>query len=134
MKQNHGYEINFSENKIIVTKHFLKEAGIIGSAAYIELAQVRSDFPDFRIVPREITKKPDKKTYGKLTYEAMKDFIVAQEENNAPTVLAEFDRIQQLSTIHSGPYAFVKNWFLKRYGDEFKNDDSTSETITISNN
>lgn len=129
MKQNHGYEINFSENKIIVTKHFLKEAGTIGSAAYIELAQVRSDFPDFQIVPREISKKQDKKTYGKLTYEAMKEFITAQEEDNAPTVLAEFDRIQQLSAIHSGPYAFVKAWFLKRYKDVFEKKEETAEAM-----
>ena len=129
MKQNHGYEIDFSENQIIVTKHFLKEAGIIGSPAYTELAQVRSDFPDFRIVPREITKKPDKKTYGKLTYEAMKEFITALEEDNAPTVLAEFDRIQQLSAIHSGPYAFVKAWFLKRYKDVFEKKEETAEAM-----
>ena len=124
-----NYEFDYSKKQIVVSKSFLKEAGIIGSAAYIELAQVRSDFPDFQIVPREISKKQDKKTYGKLTYEAMKEFITAQEEDNAPTVLAEFDRIQQLSAIHNGPYAFVTAWFLKRYNDVFEKKEETAEAM-----
>ena len=133
MKQNHIYKINYEENQIIVTKSFLKEAGIIGSAAYTELVQIRKDFPDYRIVEREINKKNDKRTYGELTYKKMSEYIEAREGDNAKMVLDEFERVQQLSKIHSGPYAFVKNWFLNRYGDEFKNDDSTSETITINN-
>jgi hypothetical protein len=64
MKQNHGYEINYIENTIVVTKSFLKKAGTIGSKEYNELAKVRRDFPDFRIQQREITKKQGKKTYG----------------------------------------------------------------------
>ncbi len=67
MKKTAGYEINYIENTITVTKKFLKDAGIIGSAAYNELARVRKDLPDFQIVQREITKKQGKKTYGKLT-------------------------------------------------------------------
>lgn len=53
MKQNHGYEINYIENTIIVNKSFLKKAGTIGSKEYNELAKVRRDFPDFRIQQRE---------------------------------------------------------------------------------
>ena len=96
MKKNTGYEINYIENTITVTKKFLKEAGIIGSAAYTELARVRKDLPDFQIVQREITKKQGKKSYGKLTYKVMGEFIEAQEEENASVVLAEFQRVQQL--------------------------------------
>ena len=47
MRHTHGYEINYIEGKIIVTKSFLKEAGVIGSTAYTELAQVRKDYPEF---------------------------------------------------------------------------------------
>ena len=127
MKQNHGYEINYVENKIIVTKKFLKEAGIIGSNAYKELAQVRKDYPDFTIVQREIAKKNDKKTYGKLTYERMAEFIEAQEAENAPAVLAEFKQMQVLSKFQSGSYAYVKTWFLKRYEDEFTKEETEEE-------
>ena len=119
MAKKNGYEINYIENTITVTKSFLKEAGTIGSPAYIELARVRKDLPDFQIVQREITKKQGKKTYGKLTYKVMEDFIAVQEEGNAPAVLAEFQRVQQLSKIQAGSYAYVKTWFLTRYKEVF---------------
>ncbi|MBR4235846.1 MAG: hypothetical protein IKR85_07275 [Clostridia bacterium] len=119
MAKKNGYEINYIENTITVTKSFLKEAGIIGSAAYNELARVRKDLPDFQIVQREITKKQGKKAYGKLTYKVMGEFIEAQEEENASVVLAEFERVQMLSKVQSGSYAYVKTWFLNRYKDVF---------------
>lgn len=118
------YEINYTEKTITVTKSYLKEAGIIGSAAYNELAQVRKDLPDFQIVQREIAKKPGKKTYGKLTYQVMEDFISVQEEENAPAVLDEFERVKALSKVHAGQYAFVKTWFLNRYKDVFTQKES----------
>ena len=57
MKQTHNYEVNFAEQKIIVTKKFAKAAGVIGSMQYKELAQIRRDFPDFTIELREIKRK-----------------------------------------------------------------------------
>ncbi len=120
MKKNSGYEINYIENTIDVTKSFLKEAGTIGSAAYTQLAQLHKDLPDFQIIPREISKKQGKQTYGNLTYKVMEEFITAKEEDNATVVLAEFKRVQTLSKIQSGSYAFVKTWFLKRYKEEFE--------------
>lgn len=119
MKNTHSYEINYVENTIVVTKKFLKEAGIIGSTAYNDLARVRKDLPDFQIVQREIAKKQGKKTYGDLTFKRMADFIAAYDEENADNALAEFERVKQLSKAHSGSYAFVKTWFLNRYKDEF---------------
>ena len=49
MKHNHNYEINYIEGKIIATKSFLKEAGVIGSTAYTELAQVRMTILNSRL-------------------------------------------------------------------------------------
>ena len=117
-----GYEINFSEMTIIATKSFLKEAGIVGSTAYNALTRVRTELPDFKVVPREITKKKSKKNYGKLTYKVMEDFIVVQEMKNAPAVLAEFQRVKELAKVHAGQYAFVKTWFLNRYKDAITQD------------
>lgn len=119
MKSSNGYAIDYIENTITVTKKFLKEAGVIGSPAYKELAQVRKDLPHFQIVQREIAKKQGKKTYGKLTYEVMREFIEVKEEEYASDVLKEFEQIQKLSKIRSGSYAFVKSWFLTRYKEEF---------------
>ena len=123
MKKTQGYEIDYIENSIIVTKSFLKEAGIIGSTEYTELTQLRKDFPDFTVVQREINRKQNKKAYGKLNYKKMAEFIETQEEENAPAVLAEFEKVQQLSKVHNGPYAFVKTWFLNRYKDVFQQEE-----------
>lgn len=125
MKNSNRYEINYIENTITVTKKFLKEAGVIGSPAYNELAQVRRDLPDFQIVQREIAKKAGKKAYGKLTYERMGEFITVQEEENAEKVLAEFQRVQQLSKVQNGSYAYVKTWFLTRYKEVFQQEEET---------
>ena len=127
MKTSTRYEIDFTKSKIIVTKSFLKEAGTIGNKAYNELAQVRRDFPEFTIVQREITKKPGKKSYGKLNYKVMADFIKEYEEANAPMVLNEFERMQKLSKAQAGKYAYVKTWFLNRYKDVFTQKDETAE-------
>ena len=121
MRKN-SIEINYTEMTITVTKSFLKEAGTVGSTAYNDLARVRKDLPDFRVIPREITKKQGKKTYGKLTYKAMEDFIVVQETKNAPAVLADFQRVKELAKVHPGQYAFVKTWFLNRYKDAITQD------------
>ena len=129
MKNDHNYEFKFNEGKIIVTKSFLKEAGVIGSPAYTELARIRKDYPEFTIEQRQINKKQGKKTYGNLTYKAMKAFIETQEEENAQTVLAEFERIQQLSKAYNGQYAFVKSWFLKRYSDQFVQANDAEEAV-----
>ncbi len=129
MRQNNGYEINYIEGNITVTKSFLKEAGIIGSAAYMELARVRRDLPDFQVIPREIAKKQGKKTYGKLTYKVMESFIAAQEDENASVVMAEYQRVKELAKVHAGQYIFVKTWFLNRYKDVFQQEDETSEDV-----
>ena len=65
--RNNNYQIDYTQKTIIVTKRFLKEAGIIGSTAYTELASVRNDLPDFKVVQREISKKQGKKTYAAAT-------------------------------------------------------------------
>ena len=127
MKKNNGYEIDFVENTITVTKRFLKEAGVIGSAAYIELAQVRHDYPEYTIVER--ANRKSKKTYGDLTYKVMSEFIKAQEEENAPVVLAEFEQVKALSHAYAGKYAFVKTWFLKRYKDVFKQEETGEAAV-----
>lgn len=129
MKNCNRYEINYIENTIIVSKKFLKEASIFGSTAYNDLARVRKELPDFKIIQREITKKPGKKTYGKLTYKVMDSFIEAQEGENAPAVKAEFEHMKKLSQIQSGSYAFVKKWFLERYKDVFKQSEETAEVV-----
>jgi len=121
MKQNHGYEVKFADQKIIVTKKFAKAAGVVGSVEYAELAKVRHDFPDFAVELREIKKKEGKRTYGKLSYKAMIDFILEKEGEDGLKTIAEFENLRHLAKVLNikGQYASMKSWFLDRYKDEF---------------
>ena len=127
MKQNLGYEIKHDEEKIIVTKAFLKKAGIIGSPEYKTLADLRRDWQGYQLQQREITKNHAKRTYGKLTYKRMGEFIETKEEANAAVALAEFERIKALSKGFNGQYAYVKRWFLTRYADDFQQEEDAEE-------
>ena len=119
MKQNLGYEIKHDEAKIVATKAFLKKAGIIGSPEYQTLADLRRDWKEYKLEPREIAKKMGKRTYGRLDYKRMAEHIEAKEGICAPVVLAEFERIRNLSKSYNGSYGFVKKWFLTRYAEDF---------------
>lgn len=125
MKQNLGYEINYIEGKIIVSKKFLKEASNVTTTAYSDLVQIRKDYPDFTIEPRQIAKRENKMTYGKLTYQFMREYI--ETKDNADQVLVEFDQIQRLAKFQNAQYVFVKKWFLGLYGEEFKRENEEKE-------
>ena len=114
-----NYEINYNENTIIATKAFLKEAGIYNSEAYNILKGLRADFPDCKV---EL-----KKTYGKLTYERMEEYIVFVEGNETAT-LKEFETVKKMATFKASPYAFTKKWFLDRYKDFADEAEQTAET------
>ena len=116
----HTYEVNHEQQEIVVTKAFLKKAGVIGSRAYDTLTKARADYPGYEVVQREIAKSARSRAYGKLDYEHMREHIEAQEdENTRAAVLAEFEQVKALSKAQRAPYPFVKKWFLKKYADDF---------------
>ena len=121
MKKNENYTIDFATETVIVSKKFLKEAGIYGSPAYNTLKDIRRDNPTFPIVVREIKKKENKKSYRNLTVDNMKFFVQNCMEDNRPQEarLAEFEAVKALSKVQSSPYSYIKAWFLKTYGEEY---------------
>ena len=125
MKQNIGYQIDYVEGKIIVSKKFLKEASDITTTAYSDLVQIRKDNPDFKIETRQIAKRENKMTYGKLTYDRMREYIETKADKDQ--VLVEFEQIQKLAKFQNAQYVFVKKWFLGLYGDEFKRETAEEE-------
>lgn len=127
--KNNQYEVNHIEGKIIISKKFAKEAGILGTEAYNIMKQLRQDNPTFQIIQREIKKKAGKRTYGKLSYEVMEEYINAKEGKDSE-VLKQFEQVQKMSKIQAGSYAYVKKWFLARYKDEFVTDDTKDEVKT----
>ena len=126
MTKNTQYEIDFINAKIILTKKFAKAASILNTPEYTTLMQMRRENPDFTIELREIKKKEGKKSYRNLTYEHMEDYIITREGKDSEAH-KEFDKVKKLSQVQSGPYAYVKSWFLKKYKDEFAKEEETAE-------
>ena len=120
------YEVDFINNKIILTKKFYKAATTLNSPEYTTLMQLRRDNPGFAVELREIKKKEGKQSYRNLTYTNMREYIITREGEKSETV-AEFDRVMALSKIQAGPYAYVKTWFLNKYGNAFKSEEEASE-------
>lgn len=52
-----GIEINFMENKIVVTEAFAKKAGKMGTVEYNEMLKLRRELPDFEMVLAEKKEK-----------------------------------------------------------------------------
>jgi len=132
MKKNSGYEIDFVNEQIVVTKSFLKAAGTLGTQEYSDLQNARRENPGFAIVQREVSKKEGKKTYRNLTYKNMREYIAAKEGENSPQ-LSQFDKVRALSKAQAGPYAYVKTWFLNLYGEDFKDEEerTAAPALTI---
>ena len=117
MKHGHGFEIDFTNQKIILTKTFAAKAGSdTDSFEYRELMKVRGNFPDYQIELREIKKKVGKQTYARLTYDNMKLYLdtVFGENSAESRALAA---IIKASESQRGRYAYVKRWFLENFPD-----------------
>ena len=121
MTKNANYNIDFFTSTIIITKKFYKAASVLNSPEYKELMQARRDNPDFTIVLREIKKKEGKKSYRNLNYANMRTFIENYETDDGVRAdrIKEFEKVMELSKVQSGPYAYVKTWFLKMYGEAY---------------
>ena len=87
-----NYTINYTDNgiTITITKSFAKEAGIYNSEAYNILKGLRADFPDCKVELKKIKRNPEKKTYGKLTYERMEKYIIFVEGEDLSLIHISF--------------------------------------------
>ena len=130
MKKANTYEIDFVNEQIIVSKAFLKASATLGTPEYDDIQLLRKENPTFRFVKREISRKPGKKAYRNLNYNNMREFIIAKEGEES-RMLSEFERVLRLSKSQSGPYAYVKKWFLHNFKDAFLNEAEQSEEIAL---
>lgn len=122
MTKTQQYEVDFINSKIVLTKKFYKAATTLNTPEYNTLLQLRTQNPGYEIVLKEIKKKEGKKSYRNLTYKNMEEYIITLEGEESEN-LKEFNNVLKLSKVQAGPYAYVKTWFLKRYGDVFKSEE-----------
>ena len=115
MKNASNYTIDIMNSTITLTKVFYKKAtSNIQSPEYAELKALMAEFPKYKIQLREIKKNPSKKTNRNLTYGNMKVYI-NENAGNAKADLAEFEKVKKTSCVFPSPYAYVKDWFIKKY-------------------
>lgn len=115
MNKQQEYKIDFQSKTITLNKKFAKAAGVLSSKEYRVVKKLRADYPDYAIELKEITKKEGKKSYAKLTYDVMRNYIRMVESETT-------DNLRNLNTLieaykGSGCYPKIKKWFLDKYPD-----------------
>lgn len=109
-----GYEVNFIEGKILLSKKLAKAASILDSSEYKLLKRLREENPGFQVELREIKTNASQNRHRNLSYPNMRKYIAQLEGANSPS-LKELEKVEALSKTQPGPYAYVKTWFLKKY-------------------
>ena len=117
MKKINVYAPKFvSENHVLVTKEFAKNARIFGTAEYKLWREIRQDCPNAEMVTKTIKKNPNKKNDTKnMTYERMAIYI--REQDQAATLMVEFKKQIALSKVQTNPYRCVLAWFKQTFED-----------------
>jgi len=107
---------------ILVSRSTLIAAGQFGTPEFHQMMAMRQEFPGYEFREQKIERNPDKRTYGNLTYKVMGEFIASHETDEIAkaAALKEYEAVKALSKTQRAAYAYVKKWFLDKYGEEFK--------------
>ena len=68
-------KIKVEDSEIVISKPFAKKAYSFGTPEYEMLQAVRRDYPEFKVVLREIKKNTNVDHYKGLNYEYMKWYM-----------------------------------------------------------
>ena len=101
---------SFPDNTLSLTKSFYKKACKVGSDEYKELRTAMGENPDYKIV---LVGNADKKTYGNLTIQRMREYIATQAD--AEKNLRILDRVIKIAKTKGAMYPLTKKWFLKTF-------------------
>ena len=104
------YKIDYISEKIIVTKKFLKAAGVYNSPEYKLMKELRADYPAFAFEEKKIDKKAGKVTHKNLTFEKMHEHLVIRFGKDSDTV-KRYDYLMEFYKTHTGRYAKIKSWY-----------------------
>ena len=125
MKKSNGMQKNaprfVSENEVLVTKAFAKNAYVFGTPEYKLWKEIKADCKDAKMVTKNIKKNPNKKTSTKnMTYERMAIYI--RQQDDAKVLMLEFKKQIALSQVQTNPYRFVLAWFMQTFSnyDDYK--------------
>jgi hypothetical protein len=107
-----------SKQVIEMTKAEAKAAGTYGTAEFEELANLRKEFPNFRIVTKASKSKDNMKG---LTFSYMEKYISAHDDEDG-AIMSEFKMLRGLDEdgneseiADAVSYGELKMWFLSKY-------------------
>ena len=119
-------KVDVANARLVMDRTFAKNCAIAGSAEYNLLQSARKDYPNFTVEQRTIKRNANKECYRGLTYEYMKKYILAHDDEKGSimaifhelrgNVVSEDDELQAESLT----YGEIKMWFLDTY-PEIKN-------------
>lgn len=124
------FTYNFIEKAIIGSKAAIERANKGKNPEYAELSGMLVAHPDFTVRVKDIRKKEGKKTYSKLTFGRMEDYISTQfaDEETLAAKLNEFKAIQKVAEAKGAKYPLTKKWFLAAYPSFKENEVSEQES------
>lgn len=110
-----------------------KAAGTYGTAEFEELANLRKEFPNFRIVTKTSKSKDNMKG---LNTDYMEKYIKAHDKSEDKAVLKEFYSLRgcdeegkKIDFAPVAPYGTLKQWFLTYYPEVAKMNDTVAEIL-----
>ena len=119
------YKIDYINEKIIISKKFLKAAGVFNSPEYTLMKELRADYPTFAFEEKKIDKKAGKVTHKNLTFEKMHEHLVIRFGKDSDTV-KRYDYLMEFYKTHAGRYAKIKSWYLEQCKDEYADENAES--------
>lgn len=128
MKKTFNY--NFVEKTIVGSKAAIERANRGLNPEYAELTEMLAAHPEFTVSVKAIQKKEGKKTYSKLTFDRMREYIETQfsDKDELNKKLTEFEAIQKVAKSKGAKYPLTKKWFLLTYPEFKENGVSEAES------
>jgi len=110
MKTVYKHKIDFANRKILISRTFAKDAGIMDSKAYEKLMELCKAYAGYGIGILKNKKASNKQTYENLTLDKMYELIMEHDKGNADNL----EMLKKVKAEHT-PYPIVKKWFLGQY-------------------
>lgn len=118
-----GYDVDFVNKQIKITKEFKEQAANITTEAFKTMMTLRAQLPDFEVVETKAGRRSSGKNSGRvqgLNLEFMRVYIEDLYGEDSIQIM-EFENALKLSkTRKSARYAYMKQWFNATYPDAIK--------------
>ena len=118
-----GYDVDFVNKQIKITKEFNEQSGDITTEAFKTMMTLRAQLPDFEVVATKAGKHSSGKENGRvqgLSLEFMRVYIEDLYGEDSPQIKG-FEKALDLSKDRkSARYAYMKQWFNATYPDAIK--------------